>query len=707
MRRIRRAAVLAATAALVGAACTGDDGDGTADPGTAAPDFELASSLRPLDSCAALTDWLADEVAPRVGPYGLDGEVVSFGVDDAAEDAGIALEAEAGADPVPTDGEGGAREPDAAPGTPAAGAPDASTTNVQVEGVDEPDIVKTDGDRILAVAGGRLHLVSAGERRVLDAVDLPAGVHTADLLLAGDRALVVGAGDPFTFGDRPTAAGSDIAVVESAAVVTEVDLGDGSLRLGETYRLDGTYVSARMTGDSVRLVLRSSPADRLAFVSPANGTEAAAEAAREHNRRVVEDADPDDLLPRWHRLDDAGTAVDDGALVDCADVHAPATYAGFALVTVTSLDLGDGLAAGLADPGSAAVLAEGDTVYATAEHLYVAAPRWVDVRPVPLPEPLPVEPDGPATDEAPGGDEPGTDIHRFAVTDPGRASYELSGHVPGRLLNQFSLDEHGGHLRVATTVTPVGSPGADVTTDNRVTVLAPDDGGLTAVGSVGGLGRGETIQSVRFMGDVGYVVTFRQTDPLFTLDLSDPTSPRTTGELQMLGFSSYLHPVGDGRLLGVGQDATEQGVTTGTQVALFDVRDPAAPRRVDQVVLPDSWSTAEHDHHAFLWWPADGLAAIPLSSHGDPAFEGLVGFTVDPEAGTIAERGRVTHPTARLDPGVDPADLTPEERDALLAFPSQIERSFVIGDELWTLSPDQLGVTDLASLTDTSFVDLG
>ena len=115
-------------------------------------------------------------------------------------------------------------------------------------------------------------------------------------------------------------------------------------------------------------------------------------------------------------------------------------------------------------------------------------------------------------------------------------------------------------------------------------VLAPQGDALQEVGRVGGLGSGETIQSVRFLGTVGYVVTFAQTDPLYTIDLTDATKPRVAGELKILGYSAYLHPVGDGMLLGVGQDATEEGRQLGTQVALFDVsrsREPEASRAGD------------------------------------------------------------------------------------------------------------------------------
>jgi hypothetical protein len=304
----------------------------------------------------------------------------------------------------------------------------------------------------------------------------------------------------------------------------------------------------------------------------------------------------------------------------------------------------------------------------------------------------------------------------------------MSGHVDGSLLNQFAMDEHDGNLRVATTTGQPWVEGAGES-ESHVAVLAPRDGALTEVGQASGLGKGETIRSVRFLGDVGYVVTFEQTDPLYTVDLSDPAAPQVTGELKIPGYSAYLHPVGDGRLVGVGQDATDEGVTTGMQVSLFDVSNPAAPTQVTKTTLPSSSSSAEWDHRAFLWWAQDGLLALPLSLYdGRTSFEGLVGYTLDVDGGTIAERGRVSHPPTPVggpiplpepipvDPGIGGGSSGSTGSGSLgivaepvppadeFVVPPQIVRSLVIGDRLWTLSAGGLASTDLASLGDTTFI---
>ena len=209
---------------------------------------------------------------------------------------------------------------------------------------------------------------------------------------------------------------------------------------------------------------------------------------------------------------------------------------------------------------AASVVASGTTVYANVDRTYVATQRWID----------------PQTGSREAFRGHVTRIHRFDTPVDGEMTYVASGDVDGFLLNQFAMDEHEEHLRVASTSAPDWWAGRE-SSESQVTVLATEGNRLVEVGRVGGLGKTETIRAVRFMGPVGYVVTFRQTDPLYVIDLSDPTEPVAAGELKIPGFSAYLHPVAEGRLIGVGQDADpETGATKGLQISLFDVTDPTA-----------------------------------------------------------------------------------------------------------------------------------
>jgi hypothetical protein len=313
-------------------------------------------------------------------------------------------------------------------------------------------------------------------------------------------------------------------------------------------------------------------------------------------------------------------------------------------------------------------MTDAQTVYASDRSLYVATQRWSEPTTAPTRVPSSTR----------------TSIHQFDASDPGSTTYLASGDVPGVLLNQFALSEYRGYLRVASTDTPawVGTvpPGPS---DNLVTVLKRRDRTLTTAGKVEGMGRGERIYAVRFIDDVAYVVTFRRIDPLYTVDLSDPAKPRVAGELELLGYSAYLHPVGKDRLLGVGQTA---GRASGTQLSLFDTSDLAKPRLLAQRALGAGSSEVEFDHHAFLYWPATKLAVIPLTEWRDTRFAGLVGFRIDP-AGQITEVGRVS--------------------DELNGWFRPITRSLVMGERLFALSDEALLARRLDTLGPLARVPFG
>jgi uncharacterized secreted protein with C-terminal beta-propeller domain len=540
--------------------------------------------------------------------------------------------------------------------TPAESQRDYSTTNVQEAGIDEPDIVKTDGERIFAIAGGRLHAVDASSfPRLLGSLQLEG--YGQEMFLRRGRVLVISvpAGGipverPVAVAPAPVRAASILPPWIAETVLTEVDVRNpAGMRVLSTQRVEGSYLAARARGSAARIVVASTP--RALPALERSRTSAA--------RTRVQGWTPSSVYRR------RGRRPKTSRLVPCREVRRPPTFSGLDVVTVLTVDLARGLPSVDAD----SVIGGGDTVYASDRSLYVATQRWVD-------------PQTPAS-RLPSGSI--TAIHRFATSKARETDYRASGEVPGYLLNQWSLSEHRGVLRVASTAQPAWWSGGNGSSRSSVTVLDERDGRLVQIGRVGNLGRGERIYAVRFIGDVGYVVTFRQVDPLYTLELSTPSRPRVAGELKLLGYSAYLHPMGGDLLLGLGQDATSEGRLLGTQLSLFDVSDAANPRRLQQKALGSgSSSEAEYDHHAFLYWSPSKLAVLPLqSSSGDGAqsFQGAVGFRVDRAA--ISEAGRIAHD---------------EE-----GFGYPVRRAIVVGDRLFTLSDRGVVASNLGSLAKLSW----
>jgi uncharacterized secreted protein with C-terminal beta-propeller domain len=590
-----------------------------------------------FDTCDTALAGLRAAIAPHVGVYGLEGHGYLT-----KADGDVAMESQA-------DSRAGSAQREPA-------APEHSRTNAHEAGVDEPDLVKTDGKRVVTVADGRLRVLDVATRRLTGTLDVPAG-QASQLLLAGDRALVVGSGQGVT-GRGAVIDGPAGAYAEDSSV-TLVDLS-GTPRVLGTLTVDGRYVDARQVGDVVRVVVHSSP--RLPWVYPVDGrTEAEALIA---NRELVATAPIGSWLPHYE-LTDADGSSSDGALVACDRVSHPADHSATSMLSVLTFDFpGD-----LGNGDAVTIVADGDTVYGTGTSLYVADDH--SLRPQTR-----FAPTTPAN----------TAIHQFDVSKPGPPRHVASGIVAGALLNQYSLSEHQGHLRVATTTDdPSNNPERAQASQSSVTVLKRDGAKLVEVGKLDGLGVGERIYSVRFAGPVGYVVTFRQVDPLYTLELSDPARPRKVGELKITGYSAYLHPAGGGKLIGVGQEATERGRTTGTQVSLFDVSDPAAPTKVAGHHLPGASSEVEFDPHAFLYWPARDLVVLPVTgsvADGSTPSGGVLVLRLGD--GAFSALGTVRHEESAYDPG--------------------IRRALVIGDDLWTVSAVGVRVDRIDGLANQAWV---
>jgi len=551
--------------------------------------------------------------------------------------------------------------------------------------VDEPDLVKTDGRRIVSLAGGTLRVVDAASKTVTGSLrlsDQPMMAGEADLLLSGDRALVI-PNQVFGIAEDGIAPGTPIPPIPpipptpqgkpadpqtpqsspsspskpadppqpiSGPELILVDLAGTPKELAR-FTIEGRYIDARMVGDTVRVVTASSP--QLNFITPNQpGDERNAMRA---NREIVAKAGIENWLPRYRSSTAQG--ISEGR-VGCSALTHPAKYSAASMLTVLSFDL-TAPNLGTGDPVS--IMADGDIVYGTQSSLYVAnaaIPQFSDR--------------GPEPPQA-------TELYKFDISGSGKPRHVGSGAVPGRLLNQYSMSEYQGKLRVATTTGGPGGPGGPQS-ESAVYVLEPRGDNLPVIGHVGGLGKNEQIYAVRLIGPVGYVVTFRRIDPLYTLDLRDPAAPRVAGELKINGYSAYLHPAGDNRLIGVGQEATDQGRVTGTQVSLFDVSDPAKPNRIAQYQMPGGHSEAEFDPHAFLYWPMTSTLVLPaMAGYGR---SGALVLRVDDAA--LVETGNLQHPDA-----------------------GQIRRSLVIGDELWTVSDSGLAANELGHLANRGWVAFG
>ena len=473
----------------------------------------------------------------------------------------------------------------------AAVAPGPTGTNLQERGVDEPDVAKLAGDLLVSVGSGGLHVVRAGPSpELLATLALPGGgLDASELLLVGDRALVLEQGHT----DLPEPVGRGPAAVLSLPVASTTtlhlaDLSDPDApRWLERWQVDGAYVSARLVDGTVRLVTRSVPtttADRLTV---------------------------DDVVPQAEHQDAAG-AVRSSPAVDCADVSSSPGARGGALVLVTTLRPADGLA----PVDSDAVAVDGDLVHASADRLVVATSRW-------------------GTGPADRAQEVSTELHAFDTTRADRTTYVGSGSVAGSVPGRWALSWHEGALRVTST-------SSDGTSTSSVSVLRERDGALRQVGRLDGLGPDEQVQAVRYFGDVGVVVTFRLTDPLYVLDLADPARPALLGELAVPGFSAYLHPLGDGLLLSVGMEAdAATGQTTGMQASVFDLRDLARPVQVSRLQLGEAYSDVLGDSRAFGHDPARRLAVLPLISAAGRS--SALGIAVG-EDGALREAGRLAAP---------------------------------------------------------------
>jgi hypothetical protein len=457
-------------------------------------------------------------------------------------------------------------------------------TNVQEAGVDEPDVVKTDGSLLVRVEDEDLatYDVSGDEPELLSRIDLP-GLRDTEILLAGDRVVALG----HETGGYDTESTTRVLVVdlaepEAPAVVDEAEY-------------DTDLVTARLHGETVRLVLDRGLPD-LPFVQPRRWWRGEG-SALERNREIVRESTLEDWLPSLTR--DGET----GPLLDCADVTLPADSSSLGTVAVVGFD------PATPDTWSSTGLATDAAIaYFSTDRMYLATTAYPQF----WGGPCCVEGDVFEGDVALGSHDGESELFAFDL-DGTDTTYVASGEVDGSIADRWAMDEYGDVLRVA--VGPTGRTGDF----NSIVTLREEGDDLVEVGRLDRLGVGETIESMRWFDGLAIMVTFRQIDPLYAVDLTDPAEPRLMGKLKIPGFSEYLHPLGSQRMVGIGQtgDAFMAG---GAQAALFKVADLTNPRQLDVVTYGQGSSAgATTDPRQFTWLPEE-RTVLTVVSRGSTGF---------------------------------------------------------------------------------------
>ncbi len=554
------------------------------------------------------------------------------------------------------DGRGGFEATAGAPNAPAAekaaGPSSYTTTNTQVAGVDEADFVKNDGTRLFVLSANKLYLNQswpANELKTLSKLEIEG--YPREMFLDEKNHLVVFSN---VYTRYPIDRYAGIACLgldcgysyANSVKVTVIDVADMSApKVTHQYFLPGSYTSSRRIGSAVRVVMGDAfnwPAGMRWYPDYQPGLyedkarlAASYDALMEQNEKLIRAQELSAWMPHAKRKLADGTMIDLG--YDCSRFHRPNAPAKLGVVTVATLNLDapDSLR-------QTSIVAYAGEVFASPSSLYVATRHWWW-----WPAP---------------GQQDYTYLHKFDITQPDDARYVASGGVEGHIVDQFSMDEHKGFFRVATTIAtrvpdtqnPQNTWGR-VETTNRVSVIAERAGTLEVIGRTEDMATGERIFSSRFVGDKGYVVTFRQVDPFFTLDLSDPTAPKKVGELKIPGFSTYLHPLDENHILTIGTYVPEDNTDwqrRALKLSIFDVTDFAHPKESASQLVGTAYSGSEalYDHKAFNYFAEKKLLAIPFTdwnyqatgqSYWTSFTSELRVFSVDPVTGFTA-RGAVS-----------------------------------------------------------------
>ncbi len=500
---------------------------------------------------------------------------------------------------------------------------DYSTTNIQVEGVDEADIVKTDGEYAYVVSGNRLIILRAyppKEARILSQISFDGP--PIEILINNDKLAVF---EGYS-GIRPLYAvpEEDIPPPIDSTSVRIYDVSDRTNPvLARNVTIDGYYFNSRMIDDYVYLAVNQ-PAIRPI--------------------EVGDDVEADVVIPKFY-FGDATRKI------RATEIYYSAASDDFynAFTTVVAINIQNDE---LPPAYKTFLLGTSSCMYVSLNNIYLTFTKQ-------------------------GGK---TLVYKVSI-EGDEIECTAEGEVPGYLLNQFSMDEYNDHFRIATT-TQEGS-----VSQNNVYVLNMS---LTTVGKIENLAPDERIYSARFMGERCYLVTFRQVDPFFVIDLKDPESPKVLGYLKIPGYSSYLHPYDRDHIIGIGKE------NANLKISLFDVTDVSNPKEAGKYTVGDEGSWCDSpilwDHKALLFDRSRNLLVIPVWKEAvlngrHSAWQGAYVFDISPSG--IILRGGITH--------FEDADLQGDHF---------VRRAFYIEDVLYTVSDKKIKMNDLENLQNINEIEL-
>jgi len=545
----------------------------------------------------------------------------------------------------------------------AEGAAQFSETNVQVAGVDEADIVKTDGKYIYLSSENKFLIVNAypaDQMRILSNMSVEGRI--TGLFIGQDR-LVLFEENSFFIKDPPIVGGPAIGrgvMIPNWVNGFHIKVYDtaqkNSPKIVRDILMNGTYMNSRMIDDWVYIV----------------ASQSAVVWVEEKNEVVLPAIVSDGKI--------AQIQVNQIQYSDNGDNSASYTI-------IISVNIQDQTK----EPTMKVMLTGfASTLYASQRNIYVVLP-----------------------DTGWWSNEGRTVINRISINQ-GAINIQASGTIPGSILNQYSIDEYENNLRIATTTSIVNQQVSMLS--NNVYILNQQ---LETIGTLEELALGEQIYSARFMGNKGYLVTFKTVDPLFTLDLSNPQAPKVLGKLKIPGYSNYLHPFDANHIIGIGKDTVEskQGdfaLYQGVKVSLFNIADVNNPNEVSQLIIGDRGtdSSVLHDPHALLFDSRNGIMVIPIleakifpekypqgappEAYGEYVFQGTYVLHIAATTG-ITLKGTITHvddPSIYLQSGY------------YLYSSSEIQRSIYIDDTLYTISTGKIQANNIDTLNEIATINL-